>query len=186
MTTPSDLDRMRVRARLLARFFAFALATLAHPGLARLRRALTRLEDQFRAWLIGMIYRAPEGLFGEPARPAMRTPSKPAPPPRTKIKPLARRFRLGIAPLRALPENPGPRRGTEPKPERDQLAALNARLIALMRALDTPSRVLNRLARILARRPLVIIPNRPSAHGTPPRIAQPTPTLNAPKPHKRE
>jgi hypothetical protein len=185
MTTPSDLDKMRVRARLLARFFAFAIQHLAHPGLARLRRALTRLEDQFRAWLIGMIYRAPEGLFGEPAS-IQRNASKSTAPPQAPRTALARRFRIGIAPLREYTGVITPRRYAEPKPERDQLAALNARLVALIDALDTPTRALNRLARILARRPLVIIHR--DAQMRPPYAGPTAPAIAraAPEPHKRE
>jgi hypothetical protein len=186
MTHSSDLDRMRARARLLARFFAFALATLAHPGLARLRRALTRLEDQFREWLIGMIYRAPEGFFGAPARATIPAQPPTLSPPRTKIKPLASRFRLGIAPLREGSDARIARRSAALKPETDQLAAMNARLIALIRALDDPSRPLNRLARILARRPLVIMASRPIVSEPSPKPATPAPALKAPEPHKRE
>jgi hypothetical protein len=195
MTNPIDFDRLCARASELRHTIAYAIDRLIHPGLTRLRKALSRLEDDVRFWLLWMYFSAPEGTYD-----IARNPTNAAPPARThtvpadlKLAPQTRVFvlRIGQAAYETgdAPAQNDSRDWAKPRPTRDEtLNNFSVRMAALFATLHDPQSALQRIARRLARKPLITIVTRDLVDGDP---ARNTRAIDiqlppAPKPHKRE
>ncbi len=194
MKNPIDFDRLFARASELRHTIGFAIERLIHPGLTRLRRALSRLEGDVRFWLLWMYFSAPEGAYYVAPKPAHGTPptnTNNTRAPDLKLAPQARAFVLLIsnsnpyALARERHSNPvKPRKARE-----DHLNNFAARMTALLGVLANPDVALKRIARKLARTPLFTLVSHdlvegPSGHRNTINIDVHIPPQ--PEPHKRE
>ncbi len=193
MTNPIDIDRLFARASELRHTIAFAIERLILPGLTTLRRALGRLESDVRFWLLWIYFSAPEGTYYVAPKATLGPPPTKTgtTPPVLKLAPQQRAFVLLISNSNPFaPDRTASSRPFKPRPSReDHLDNFAARMTALIGVISNPDSALKRIARKLARQPLITVVSRTLVEGAPAQSLAAkgdSQTLPAPKPHKRE